>query len=225
MSSQTTEKKLQELSDSVKSYEVRAQRRTFIFTLVIPAVVLTAYLFLVVSKVRGLNTQVNTLKTELNSLNTSIIEARDALDSVGQESKNIQDELAIISEAIVEESLDENNLEAVIGQAITKAGQLDSEIDEASNTLESLTITNYGSKGRYTIDYVAGTYNGCVDEECITLEANQLCTQIGNCNRWWSDEQVNESSTWINGNYLYSVDKDKIVVYENGVEIFSDTFK
>jgi len=70
-------------------------------------------------------------------------------------------------------------------------------------------VTYTGSKGQYTIDLQAGTYNGCLfKKSCLLLGPNE---KIG-------------PSTWKNGDHTYSVSGSAVHVYEKNKEIFQDAF-
>jgi hypothetical protein len=70
-------------------------------------------------------------------------------------------------------------------------------------------VTYYGSKGEYTVNYQAGTYYGCVyGTGCLSLEKEK---NIGR-------------SSWRNGNYLYLIEDNSIKVFENNKLIFRDYF-
>jgi hypothetical protein len=64
-----------------------------------------------------------------------------------------------------------------------------------------------GEKGEYTIDYEAGTYNGCVK--------GSGCIFLGR------DKKI-DVSTWRNGEYIYSVNEGVVRVYKRGKVIFED---
>jgi hypothetical protein len=64
-----------------------------------------------------------------------------------------------------------------------------------------------GQKGSYTVDFEAGTYYGCSQENsCISLGSEK---RVGH-------------STWQNGNYTYEITEEGVIVYKSGKIIFSD---
>jgi hypothetical protein len=70
-------------------------------------------------------------------------------------------------------------------------------------------VTYTGSKGQYTVDLNAGTYEGCVyKQSCILLGPNE---KVG-------------PSTWKNGDYTYSVSGSVVHIYQKSKEIFQDKF-
>ena len=69
--------------------------------------------------------------------------------------------------------------------------------------------TYTGNKGQYTVDYQAGTYNGCLfKQDCILLGPKQ---RVG-------------PNSWQNDVYTYSVNDSGVVVYKRNKVIFRDTF-
>jgi len=65
-----------------------------------------------------------------------------------------------------------------------------------------------GNKGKYTVDYEAGTYQGCFNGECVFLGPNKRVS----------------ISSWKNGDSIYSIKNGEVVVYQNGRIIFQDSF-
>lgn len=78
--------------------------------------------------------------------------------------------------------------------------------------------TFYGGKGKYTIDFEAGTYRGCIKGGgCISLRRKHL---ISSCNQNSSYEC--EITRWKNGGYIYEAGQERINVIKNGRTVFSD---
>lgn len=74
-------------------------------------------------------------------------------------------------------------------------------------------VTYHGSKGNYTVTD-SGTYKGCTDAGCLTLEPKHLIVDTP------------RETIWQNGDYYYRIlpKENKIEVLKGFTHIFKDQF-
>lgn len=152
------ELKLKELSKSVERYERKTRSRSLIYSLFIPSIFLTIYLFFLGNQVVSLNSRKKNLKQEISSLAIERDEVRRERDEVRQELNNARQSFGEFSKVTEEinKSLKEGSIEKakeqtttlIKNQASFERNSLESYFE--SNKLVSFTNKRNLESGRVT---------------------------------------------------------------------------
>jgi hypothetical protein len=86
------EEKLQELNDSIESYERKSRKWTLVYALVVPAALLTLYLGFIARQVNQLNSQKQSLIAEVSDLEARKQKAIREIGNIQEELRNITNE-------------------------------------------------------------------------------------------------------------------------------------
>lgn len=160
------------------------------------------------------NTQKSSAKLGANLSNSESVETNKKINK-SLEQENIS-EFSENSNDVLQEREKKEKEDITIMNESTQSNLTDNNITKTkiNNQLpqnpDNTTITYFGNKGEYTVDYELGTYYGCVYKTgCLFLEKDK---KIGNL-------------TWKNGNYTYLIDNNKVEVSNKNKLIFEDVFK
>jgi cell division protein FtsB len=201
------EKKLKELNDSVESYERRSRKRAFIYSLLIPAVLLTFYLGFIVWQISQLKSQKEQLERENSTLNesnlaltrersylaTQITKAQGEIEAARTELETINQQLAKVRSASDNESV--QNSVSEIERRVTN---VDSGITSAARNLERYQKTNCGSiiDNSTNLEWFIGP-----DRNMTWDESSNWVRTLAVCGGQWRLPQISELASLYNEAY------------------------
>ena len=201
------EEKLKELNNNVESYERRSRQRAFIFSLVIPAFLLTLYLGFITWQISQLKYQKDRLEEQNNSLKETsialtkergnltmqITEAQGEIENARSELEDINRQLAkvrsISDSSFIQESVSE------IERRVTN---LDSGIESAARNLDRYQKTSCGSiiDNTMNLEWFIGP-----DRNMTWDESRNWSENLAICGGQWRMPQISELASLYNRAY------------------------
>ncbi|MBL1178662.1 Lcl domain-containing protein [Pantanalinema sp. GBBB05] len=203
------EKKLKELNDSVESYEHRSRKRAFVYSLVIPTILLTFYLGFTVWQISQLKYQKEQLEQQNNSLMeskialtrersylaTQTMEAQAKIETARRELEAINQQLTRVRSASDSASVRES-----VSEIERRVTNVDSGITSAARNLEKYKKTGCGSiiDNSTSLEWFIGPdRNMTWDESRDWVKNLTACEGRGQ----WRLPQINELASLYNEAY------------------------
>ncbi len=201
------DQKLKELNDSVESYERSSRKRAFIYSLVIPTVLLTLYLGIIIWQISRLQYQKNQLEQQINSLNednialtresnhltTQITEAQKKIESARIELGAVNQQLANVKSAS-----DSESIQASVSEIERRVTNADSRITSAARSLERYQKTSCGSiiDNTTNLEWFIGP-----DRNMTWDESRDWVQNLADCGGRWRLPQISELVSLYNRAY------------------------
>lgn len=201
------EKKLKELNDSVERYERSSRKRAFIYSLLIPTVLLTLYLCFIIWQISQLQHQKNQLEQqkislkennialtrERGHLTTQIKEAQGKIESVRGELEAINQQLAKVKRAS-----DRESIQASVSEIERRVTNVDSGITSAARGLERYQQTSCGSiiDNTTSLEWFIGP-----DRDMTWDESRDWVGNLAACGGRWRLPQISELASLYNRAY------------------------
>jgi chromosome segregation ATPase len=126
------EKNLKALTESVESYERRSRKRAIIYSLLIPALLLTFYLGFIIWQINQLDSKKQRLETRNNELEVQVGKAKASIEEASRELTAINQQIAK-----ARASFGNAAFQASLSDIETRTSNVNSKITDASKELTS----------------------------------------------------------------------------------------